>query len=170
MKKITNFIITLGAIASITICSSIISMANTEISLNTNMETGTELRAAASKHVYQTGTKSKSTSYGTASVDYKFSGNYTYDLNTGEILSAYGARLDEFTFNPPPVSNGAPNPDFWSFEALDTKLTASVIDKGARAKYTVSFTLKATYLEGGIIATNKTISIPITDTLYAYAQ
>jgi len=172
MKKITNFIITLGTIASITICSSIISIANTECSIldDTNMEVGVEPYAAASKHVYKNARKSKSTSYGTASVDYKFSGNYTYDLNSGEILSAYGARLDDFTFNPPPASNEAPNPDFWTFEALDTRLTASVIDKGARAKYTISFTLKATYLEGGAIATSKTISIPVTDTLYAYAE
>lgn len=172
MKKIAKCIITLGTITSITIFSSIISMASTEIGLfdNTNTETGTELKAAASKHVKQTGTKSKSTSYGTASVTYKFSGNYTYDLNSGEILSAYGAQLDNFTFNPPPASNEAPNPDFWTFEALDTRVTASVIDKGARAKYTVSFILKAMYLEGGAIGTSKTISIPVTDTLYAYAE
>lgn len=170
MKKLISYIVTLGLITSITISSSIISMAETDNVVLDRQETEVMPYAAASTHVYKNNNKSKSTLYGTASVDYKFSGNYTYDLSSGEILSAYGVRLDDFSFNPPPASSGAPNPDFWDYEALNIRLSQSVIDKGGRAKYTVSFTLKATYLEGGSIATNKTISIPVTDTLYAYAH
>lgn len=170
MRKLISYVVTLGLITSITISSSIISMAQTNKVDLDRQEIEVIPYAAASSHVYKNANKSKSTSYGTASVDYKFSGNYTYDLSSGGILSAYGARLDDFSFNPPPASSSAPNPEFWYYEALNIRLTQSVIDKGGRAKYTVSFTLKATYLEGGAIATNKTISIPVTDTLYANAH
>ncbi|MEY8355277.1 hypothetical protein AALB39_18235 [Lachnospiraceae bacterium 54-53] len=146
MKRLISYIVTLGVITSITLFSSITSRAETDSSVlaNTSMQRGAEPYAAASNHVYKNASKSKSTSYGIASVDYKFSGNYTYHLSSGEILSAYGAQLDDFTFNPPPASNEAPNPDFWDSDILDIRLTQSVIDKGGRAKYTVSFTLKAT--------------------------
>lgn len=126
--------------------------------------------AAASKHAYKSATKSKSTSYGTASIDYKFSGNYTYDLNSGEILSAYDAQLDGSTFNPPAGTDKTPNPMLWRYEITDVRLTSSVIDNGARAKYTISFNLNAVYYDGGLIVTDHKISIPVTDTLYAYAE
>ena len=169
MKKLISFFLILGIITSISITNSINCMAQTNKMASDRQEVVMP-NAAASSHVYKNASKSKSTSYGKASVDYKFSGNYTYHLSSGEILSAYGAQLDEFSFNPPPASSGAPNPAFWDYEALNVRLSQSVIDKGARAKYTISFALKATYLEGGAIATTKTISIPVTDTLYAYAQ
>jgi hypothetical protein len=170
MRRIINYIVTLGIIASITISNSIITMAQTEkVALN-SQEVVIIPNAAATSHAFKKGGVLRSTLYGTATVKYIFSGNYTYHLSSGEILSAYDARLDEFSFYPPPASSNAPNPDFWEYEALNIRLTQSVIDKGARAKYTVSFTLKATYLEGGAIATNKTISIPVTDTLYVDAH
>lgn len=170
MKKLISYIFILGMITSISVTNSINCLAQTNKVASDRQEVNIVPYAAASSHVYKNANKSKSTSYGTASVYYKFSGNYTYHLSSGEILSAYGAQLDEFSFGPPPASKGAPNPDFWDYEALNVRLTQNVIDKGGRAKYTISFTLKATYLEGGAIATNKTISIPVTDTLYAYAQ
>lgn len=90
MKKFIRYIVTLGVIISITTFSSIITMADTNNSIFS--DSGVEIRpnAAASKHVFKKISKSKSTSYGTATVECKFSGNYTYDLSSGEILSVYG--------------------------------------------------------------------------------
>ena len=121
--------------------------------------------ASGTKSTSKTVTKTLASSEGNLTISYTISGLYIYDLNTGEITSAYGGSLKNVEL----IS--APHDGDWELSIRDIVIgTPTISTGGASARYPVRFHVYARFLPGGV-GLWKTIDFGIVnDYAMAYAE
>ena len=80
----------------------------------------------------------------TVEIEYVISGLYVYDANTGKILSAYGASLDEVSLVKDP---GGVNTS-WDIECSDISVESDVSSDGTKATFSARFHVNLIRYEG----------------------
>ena len=107
-------------------------------------------RAAGTRAFSQTLEKTVSGSQGNIVLSYTISGNYTYDLNSGAILSAYNEKLKEYSIVSGPGGED-PEGNGWVIWVEDLVIgPPTVSGTGDNAKFPIRFHAILRKLPGGL--------------------